>query len=111
MDMHIWISWQYYGVRVCGMCVVCTHPDCGDSPFIDHVPNMDPETHDLMRLQRGNLPWTCCSPEQVWGSGRLMNALQQRDAYLDPDLQSHVQPEMTSIQLLVLSPTQSTTCN
>lgn len=42
----------YYGFRVASMTVVCTHPDNGAWPFVDHVPLMADETEALMAHQR-----------------------------------------------------------
>ncbi|CAK0883072.1 unnamed protein product, partial [Prorocentrum cordatum] len=50
-DSAQWIAERYYGARVAAMHVVCLHPDNGDQPFVDDVPEI-PDIEELMAVQR-----------------------------------------------------------
>ena len=52
LNCYKYIIEQYYGMVVSKMLVVCTHPDNGAAPFVDHVSNMELETALLMDWQR-----------------------------------------------------------
>ena len=46
---------KQYGFKVSAMYVVCVHPDVGDAPFVDVVPNMEDEVFHMMALQRARV--------------------------------------------------------
>lgn len=70
LNCYKYLLETYYGERVTSMFVVCTHPDNGDSAFVDHVPEMLEETASLMQYQR------CRVKEQAW--------LEAQDLAMDP---------------------------
>jgi hypothetical protein len=39
-------------MTVMGMYIVCVHPDVGDEPFVDVVPDMGPQIDAIMAEQR-----------------------------------------------------------
>ena len=49
---HRYILEKYYGVTVVGMYIVCVHPDVGDEPFVDVVPDLGPQIEAMMADQR-----------------------------------------------------------
>ncbi len=55
LNCYRYLIQKYYGFRVAGMRVVCTHPDNSDSAFVDSVPVMDRETELLMDVQRARV--------------------------------------------------------
>ena len=45
---------RYYDCKVAGMFVICCHPDCVDSPFVDRVPDLSFEAGELLPTCRDN---------------------------------------------------------
>ena len=39
-------------MTVVGMYIVCVHPDVGDEPFVDVVPDLGPQIEPIMAEQR-----------------------------------------------------------
>ena len=52
LNCHKYILEKYYNKRVVSMRVVCTHPDNGESAFIDDVPDLRWEVEEMMAYQR-----------------------------------------------------------
>ncbi len=52
LNAYRYILQKYYGHRVDGMFVVCTHPDNGSTAFVDTVPVMYDEVESMMEEQR-----------------------------------------------------------
>ena len=51
LNCYRFILEKYYDLRVSMMMVVCCHPDNDLIPFVDRVPVMQKETHDMMEWQ------------------------------------------------------------
>ena len=54
---------RYYGMTVVGMYIVCVHPDVGDEPIVDVVPDLGPQIDAIMAEQRRRR-------SDVWGLRR-----------------------------------------
>ena len=52
LNCYKYLLQKYYGFEVSALFVVCTHPDNGDSAFVDRVPVMLVETEALMNTQK-----------------------------------------------------------
>ena len=94
LNCYKYLLEKYYGYSISGMFIVCTHPDNGDSAFVDKVPVMSDETEQLMQAQRRRAVETACmqacdaepipSPTQMWGTGDLTLPVDQTAIDLTP---------------------------
>ena len=52
LNGYAYLLEKYYGLKVVGMYVVCTHPDNGTAAFVDRVPFMKAQVERMMEYQR-----------------------------------------------------------
>ena len=52
LNVYKYILEKQYGFRISEMYVVCVHPDVGEAPFVDVVPDMEDEVSKMMSWQR-----------------------------------------------------------
>ena len=52
LNLYRYLLESHYDAKVSAMFIVCVHPDCGDEPFVDQVPEMQSEVDALLDWQR-----------------------------------------------------------
>eukprot|EP00438_Fugacium_kawagutii_P009986 Skav234405 [mRNA] locus=scaffold873:368159:373264:+ [translate_table: standard] len=78
LNMYKFILEKYYDVLISRMLVVSIHPDCVEAPFVDEVPDMQPDVCSIMERRRTD--W-CADLQGGSSSGMMANAMDIKHAF------------------------------